>query len=151
MNSNLAKGKERRKNPALNGSECKSIQCSGLHREISCSSKEQVHKSIFFKKVFCCVCMCVCWGSTHTPHDHIWKTGSVPAYGHYVKPRADGDQQTGPSAHVGICHTYLSTCVIWGEKVSHSQLLSPSPHTVPYPFFFVKHWLKSAILSDFST
>lgn len=44
----------------------------------------------------------------------------MPVYGCYVKPRADRDQQTGPSAHVGICHTYLTTCVICeGEKKCH--------------------------------
>lgn len=34
----------------------------------------------------------------------------------YVKPRADRDWQTRPCAHVGICHTYLTTCVICREK-----------------------------------
>lgn len=32
------------------------------------------------------------------------------------KPKADGgNQQTGPSAHVGICHTYLTKCVTCRE------------------------------------
>lgn len=31
----------------------KSSQCAGLHHDISCSSKEQVHKKEFLKRGFC--------------------------------------------------------------------------------------------------
>lgn len=36
-----------------------------------------------------------------------WLGGKVCVWGGAVK----GDQQTGPSAHTGICHTYLTKCV----------------------------------------
>lgn len=68
-------------------------------------------------------------------HDHIWTTGPLPIYGRYVKPNADRDQQTGPSAHVGICHTYLTTCVICGGKKCHIVLCRFSKCVLHCPTF----------------
>lgn len=82
----------------------------------------------------------VCVKEACTSRDHIWTMGPMPVYGCYVKPRADRDQQTGPSAHVGICHTYLTTCVICGGKksVTSPTALSLSvSYIVPYSAEFV--------------
>jgi len=79
----------------------------------------------------------VCTEETLTAHDHIWTIGPLPVYVYYVKPRADRDQQTGPSAHVSICHTYLTTCVICErEKVSQFLLYNLCPTLSHDQLFF---------------
>lgn len=83
-------------------------------------------KNKFVKGAFKKGAFVACIEEACAAHDHIWMIGPRPVYGYYVKPRADRDQQTGPSAHVGICHTYLTKCVtcgVFGRGVSHPFLL----------------------------
>lgn len=85
----------------------------------------------------------VCIEEACTAQDHIWMMGPMRVNGCYVKPRADRDQQTGPSAHVGICHTYLTTCVICGggeKSVTSPTALSLNvSYIVPYLAYLVIH------------